>query len=638
MKRLVGLFLITLTILGLFIIPAYGMEAFYIDNYDVEIQVFEDNTYSVNEKIDVFFTESRRGIYRTIPLYSSNSDARVDSIEVENEPYKVSYDANSVEIRIGDPDIYITGQKIYDISYEFKIGEDGIPSYDEFYYNLIGDQWDTYINNATFTIKMPNDFDESNLSFQVGQFNQTDDTNSVDWEIQGNTIYAQTNRRLNNYEAVTIVLVLPEGYYSEAKPLNEGVNNYRYILYGLAIMLSILTFFLWMRNGKDNKLVAPIQFYPPNELTPAEVGYLINETVDPKDVTSLIIYWASNGYLNIVEDEFDDSTVLDKIKNKFRKPKFTLVKIKELDDEAKDFEKIMFEDLFEVYGDGQRVTTGDLKQTFHVTMSTVMSRVKAHFTLEEKRIYTKKSMRLKYLTHFLSIMPTFVFLTAVFSYEFYSLTFGLIIALLSSIFITVPLSILLSFFDKNKHMRSIKLILPALGVFVLAVPFIFVGVLIIGAMIINLTDIIFIVASILFMNLIGIIMPKRTEYGERIMNELLGFRTFVLTAEKDRLERLISENSTYYYDVLAYAIVMNVSDKWADKFSDITIEPPDWYVSSMYYRAGFSAMMFNRHFTESFDTLQNTMASKPPSERGGGSSFGGGSAGGGAGGGGGGSW
>ncbi|MFP4456851.1 MAG: DUF2207 domain-containing protein [Clostridia bacterium] len=638
MKRLVGLFLITLTIFSLSVIPAYGQEAFYIDNYDVEIQVFEDNTYSVNEKIDVFFTDSRRGIYRTIPLYSSESDARVDGIKVKNDPYAISYDASSVEIRIGDPDIYITGQKTYEISYNFKIGEDGIPSYDEFYYNLIGDQWDTYINNASFTIEMPKEFDESNLSFQAGKFNQTDDTNSVDWNVEGKTIYAETNRKLSNYEAVTIVLVLPEGYYSEAKPLNAGINNYRYFMYGLAILLSLLTFFLWLRNGKDDKLVAPIQFYPPKDLTPAEVGYLIDETVDPKDVTSLIIYWASKGYLNIVEDEPEDVTFLGKIKNKLSKPKFTLVKLRDLDSDAKDFERIMFEDLFEVYGDGQRVTTDDLKQTFHVTMSVVISRVTAHFHLDEKRLYTKKSIRFKYLTHFLSIIPTFVFLTAVFSYEFYSLTFGLIIALLSSIFLTVPMGLLLRFFDKNKHMRSLKLILPALGVFVLAVPFIFVGVLIIGAMIINLADIIFIVFSILFMNLIGIIMPKRSEYGEKVMNEVLGFRTFILTAEKDRLERLISENSTYYYDVLAYAIVLNVSDKWADKFRDITIEPPDWYVSSMYYRAGFSAAMFNQHFTESFSTLQDTMASKPPSQRGGGSSFGGGSAGGGAGGGGGGSW
>jgi uncharacterized membrane protein len=83
---------------------------------------------------------------------------------------------------------------------------------------------------------------------------------------------------------------------------------------------------------------------------------------------------------------------------------------------------------------------------------------------------------------------------------------------------------------------------------------------------------------------------------------------------------------------------MNVSDKWADKFRDITLDPPDWYVSSMFYRAGFNAALFNQQFSQSFNTLQTTMASKPPSSRGGGSSFGGGSAGGGAGGGGGGSW
>ncbi len=638
MKKLVSLILVTIAIFSLFIIPAYGMEAFYIDNYDIDIKVHEDNSYSVTEKIEVFFTEDRRGIYRTIPLFSSNSDARVENIKVPNDPITVSYSNNSVEIRIGDPDIYINGKKSYEITYDFIVGIDGIPNYDEFYFNLIGDQWDTYINNASFTIEMPKDFDQSNLGFQVGSFNITDDTNSVDWFVDGNTIIAETNRRISNYEAVTAVLVLPEGYYSEAQPLNEGVNTFRYIMYALAIILSVITFLIWIKYGKDNKLVAPIQFYPPQDLTPAEVGYLMNETVDPKDVTSLIIYWASEGYLNIVEEELENDTILDKIKNKLSKPRFTLVKLKDLDYNAKDFEKIMFEDLFEVYGDGEKVYSDDLKQKFHVTMSVVISRVKAHFKLDEKRIYTTKSIRFKYLTHFLSIIPTFVFLTAVFSHEFYSLGFGLMIAIMSSIFITVPISLVLTFFDKNKHMRSFKLILPALGVFAIAVPFIFVGVLIIGAMVINLVDIIFIVSSILFMNFLGVIMPQRSEYGDRVLNEVLGFRTFILTAEKDRLERLISENYTYYYDVLAYAIVMNVSDKWADKFKDITLDPPDWYISSMYYRAGFNAAMFNRQFSESFNTLQNTMASKPPSQRGGGSSFGGGSAGGGAGGGGGGSW
>jgi len=638
MKKLVSLIIISITILSLFVIPAYGMEAFYIDNYDINVVVHEDNSYSVTEQIDVFFTQDRRGIYRTIPLFSSESDARVENIKVANDPYTVTYDASSVEIRIGDPDVYINGKKSYKISYDFIIGVDGIPSYDEFYFNLIGDYWDTYINNASFTIEMPKQFDESNLSFQVGSFGQTNDTESVDWIVDGNTIIAQTNRKINNYEAVTAVLVLPEGYYSEAEPLNAGINNIRYLMYALAIIFSILTFIFWIRNGKDNRLVAPIQFYPPQDLTPAEVGYLINETVDPRDVTSLIIYWASMGYLRIIEEDLGDDTFLEKIRNKLFKPTFTLAKLKDLGPEAKDFERIMFEDLFEVYGDGQRVHSEDLKQKFHVTMSVVISRVKAHFNLEERRIYTSKSMRLKYLAHFLSIIPTFIFLTAVFNYEFYSIWFGMLIALMSSIFITVPISLLLTFFDKNKHMRSFKLILPALGVFVLAVPFIFVGVLIIGAMIINLTDIIFIVGSILFMNFMGVIMPKRSEYGERVLNEVLGFRNFVLTAEKDRLERLISENSTYYYDVLAYAIVMNVSDKWADKFRDITLDPPDWYVSSMFYRAGFNAALFNQQFSQSFNTLQTTMASKPPSSRGGGSSFGGGSAGGGAGGGGGGSW
>lgn len=637
MKRFVSFSLIVLAIFSFFIIPASGKEAFYIDNYDVEIQVFEDNTYSVTEEIEVFFTEERRGIYRTIPLFSSDDKARVEKIHVEGGPYTTSYESNSVEVRIGDPDVFLSGKKVYTISYDFLIGKDKNLDYDEFYFNLIGSEWDTSIKNANFTVIMPKEFDESKLSFQTGYFNKTEDTTSIDWEVKGNTIYASTNRELDNYEAATIVLVLPEGYYSEVQELGAGIAIYRYLMYGLAILLSALTFLLWTKYGKDEKLVAPVQFYPPDGLTPAEVGYLINETVDPKDVTSLIIYWASKGYLKIVEDDSGDGSMLSKLKDKMTKNKFTLVKIKDLSD-AKDFEKIMFDDLFDTYGDGKEVHSDELKEAFHLTMSVVMTRVKAHFTLDEKRIYTKKSKRYKFIAHILSIVPTVFFLTMVFNYEFYSLTTGLSIAFVGSLFIAIPITILLDYFDKNKHMRSLKLVLPAFIGFVMAVAFVFVGVLIVGSMFITFLDMAIIAGSILFMNFMATIMPQRTVYGTRIMNELLGFRNFILTAEKDRLERLIDENSTYYYDVLAYALVMNVSDKWADKFKDITLEPPTWYVSPMYSRVGFNALMFNRHFNESFNTLQNTMASKPPSQRGGGSSFGGGSAGGGAGGGGGGSW
>ena len=48
-------------------IPAFA-ENFFITNYDVNINVDKNKTAHVTEEIDVYFTVSSHGIYRTIPL------------------------------------------------------------------------------------------------------------------------------------------------------------------------------------------------------------------------------------------------------------------------------------------------------------------------------------------------------------------------------------------------------------------------------------------------------------------------------------------------------------------------------------------------------------------------------------------
>ena len=49
------------------------------------------------------------------------------------------------------------------------------------------------------------------------------------------------------------------------------------------------------------------------------------------------------------------------------------------------------------------------------------------------------------------------------------------------------------------------------------------------------------------------------------------------TAEKEKLETLVMENPTYFYDILPYTYVLGISDKWIKKFESIAIEPPQWY-------------------------------------------------------------
>ena len=119
-------------------------------------------------------------------------------------------------------------------------------------------------------------------------------------------------------------------------------------------------------------------------------------------------------------------------------------------------------------------------------------------------------------------------------------------------------------------------------------------------------------------------MGRKTEYGEAIQARVMGFRDFLDTAEKEKLESLVEQNPHYFYDILPYTYVLGVSNIWMQKFEDIALEAPSWYCG---YN-NFDNHSFNRFMT---NTIITTMSSNP-------SSRGGGSSGGGSGGGGGGSW
>ena len=106
-------------------------------------------------------------------------------------------------------------------------------------------------------------------------------------------------------------------------------------------------------------------------------------------------------------------------------------------------------------------------------------------------------------------------------------------------------------------------------------------------------------------------------------------------AEKDRLETMVEREPQYFYNILPYAYVLDVSDIWMEKFESIAIEPPQWYSSHGLYNS-FDTVRFHHFMNTTMRSATAAMTSTPSSKGSGGS--GGGHSGGGSGGGGGGSW
>lgn len=156
----------------------YSTYPYYIKNYDVNITVNEDNSYHITENIDCFFNQYRHGIYRYIPTRFTvyRADESSDNVKVKIRHAKCSdKTSNSIEndnfvMQIGDEDETVIGEKSYTISYDYYVGPDYVTDADEFYFNIIGDGWDTVIDKCNFTITMPKEFDSSKLGFSTGRY------------------------------------------------------------------------------------------------------------------------------------------------------------------------------------------------------------------------------------------------------------------------------------------------------------------------------------------------------------------------------------------------------------------------------------------------------------------------------------
>lgn len=137
-------------------------------------------------------------------------------------------------------------------------------------------------------------------------------------------------------------------------------------------------------------------------------------------------------------------------------------------------------------------------------------------------------------------------------------------------------------------------------------------------------------------------MEKRTKQSAETLGKVLGLRQFIESAELDRINQLVEQDPAYFFNVLPYAYVMGLTDKWAKNFEKITIVQPDWYVG---YEDStlFNVWMFNSMMRDCYRAAESHIEIAIPDggDSGGGGGFsssGGGFSGGGFGGGGGGSW
>ena len=584
---------------------------FVIDHYQVDIDVMENNAYHITEVIDVNFQAERHGILHKIPRYFDDMPVEISNISVPGHETSIEKDRDFLTIRIGSADSYVNGRVQYSISFTYDVGADRNGDMDEFNYNVIGHEIDTTIAKAEFRVKMPKDFEPSYVNCTSGYYGETDNKN-VEWKVSGNTITGRTLKPLENYEGLTVSLPLPEGYWTGAERHREpGQLLFTIFGYPLFIVVIALAFLIWYKRGRDSKLFPSVEFEPPEDMNPSEIGYIIDGSVDNKDVTSLIIYWAEKGCLEI-EEETNGKRV-------FKKKKLCLTRLRDLDNDARDYEKRVFDKLFSC-GDGTSVSTDDLTNKFYQTIYEAKNDIKKSFTDDaERAIYVQGNKLFTALTALLAALPVITVLMQGFLAFTGEGPISILFAVPFSLFLIIPTFVLGSAIaNRGAPGQKGKIVF---FIFFGGFSLLFFAFFTVSAGGVPIYKYLSAVGSGIIVAVFVNLMTRRTPYGDRILEKTLGFKEFIKTAERDKLEMMFESNPSYFYSILPYAMVLGLSDKWSSHFEGMSVAPPRWYRG--YHYTTFNAAAFTSTMNSSFNSLNTSMSSSPSSGSSGSSSSGG---------------
>lgn len=100
-------------------------------------------------------------------------------------------------------------------------------------------------------------------------------------------------------------------------------------------------------------------------------------------------------------------------------------------------------------------------------------------------------------------------------------------------------------------------------------------------------------------NIFGIFgraMAKKTSAGVKKMKQVLGFKMFVMTAEKDRIEYFLKNDPEVYKKILPYAFLFGVEEKWLAPCEELNIKLLDRDLKKLTFNMDMDA--FEKVFEE----------------------------------------
>lgn len=297
--------------LALSVLPAAaqvpeGLGGVRYDSFHADVELRDDGSFDVSERIEGSFSEPRHGIFRYLPaLYAlpdgSSHDIRV-SVQAarrdgERVPFTVAREGADVVIRLGDPEAAFEGDFRYELYYRV---EDAVLFHDledEVYWNVTGDKWDAPIAAASAKVKLPGvRLDQIEADCHQGGAGST---------LSCPVSVAHEEVSVQGKAPLTVSVRFPKNFTHEPSTAKralwwlEGHWDFFFPLIPLFALFVLLH--RWRHHGRDPRRKGPVvaQYEPPQGLRPAQLGTLVDARVDGRDFSSTLVDLAVRGFLSV---------------------------------------------------------------------------------------------------------------------------------------------------------------------------------------------------------------------------------------------------------------------------------------------------------------------------------------------------
>ncbi|MBO6141251.1 MAG: DUF2207 domain-containing protein [Ruminococcus sp.] len=551
---------------------------YFYYNYSSKIDVSDDNTIDVTEFIDVYFRDAKNGITRTLPLYNevarSNGTHNMNNVKItgiySDSPLSTKESENDLTITLGNEGTIYKGFKQFRLHYTYELGRDPLTNCDEFYFSILSRDLGRPVLRCQFEINMPKPFDTDKAGFYYGDFGKVKDS-IITYSSDGQLIKGETLYHLETGDALTCRIILPEGYFGNAK------NIYDYsslISLGATTLMVIILGAIYLLSRRRNSFNKTLEYFPPKELNSIEAAYLKFGKINDRQAVSVLPSLAAKGYFSITE--------LSKgLGMKSRASTGYAFTQKKAPVGLKPNEKMFIEGMFGKARKGKNaedepertVYDEGLRDSFYHTVDRIKE-YPSDKTSSCSTFFSKGGNRIReiYLVIMYILSLVGVALPVCFNGEHTLAGFDLFR------FIIIAALIAGGLFITNFFGKIVKLAVSAINIGFAIYTLSFYSVTVYAASIASVTALI----ALVVMNIVfGDVKKIRTPYGKTLYAKLVGFERFLKESDETRLKYLADEYPEYFYDALSYSLALGVYKDWDDALRLSSFkEYPEWFSST----------------------------------------------------------